>query len=163
MKQPKLKVSRPPIQMPLVPRFLVMGKCMIKSPSVTKQEIANYWKQRRMVEEDHLSAAIKAAAWKRAQNLSEHDYQQFEYSLKANDEYEKQNNKGNGDNKEIRVGIKDWWMKSEYSYLNQPTINLVDNCRRRYSTYTPQILCDKYDPQLQHSEFNRGFYIDQMA
>lgn len=70
MKQPKLKVSRPPIQMPLVPRFLVMGKCMIKSPSVTKQEIANYWKQRRMVEEDHLSAAIKAAAWKRAQNLS---------------------------------------------------------------------------------------------
>ncbi|CAI9763045.1 unnamed protein product [Fraxinus pennsylvanica] len=130
-----------------------MGKRMIKSPSVTKQEIANYWKQRRMVEEDHLSAALKAAARKRAQNFSEHDYQQFEYSLKQNDEYEKENNKGIGDNEEMRVGIKDWWMKSEYSYLNQPTINLVDNRRRRYSTYTPQILCDKSDPRLRHTEF----------
>lgn len=136
---------------------------MIKSPSVTKQEIANYWKQRRMVEEDHLSAALKAAARKRAQKFSEHDYQQFEYSLKENDEYEKENNKGNGDNEEKRVGIKDWWMKSEYSYLNQPTINLVDNRRRRRSTYTPQILCGKSNPRLQHTEFTRGFYIDRMA
>lgn len=39
-------------------------------PSVTNQEIARYWKQRRMVEDDHFYAAIKAAARLRARNLS---------------------------------------------------------------------------------------------
>lgn len=59
MKQPKLKVSWPPTPMLLVPRFLVMGKCMLVLPNVAKLEIDNYWKQRHMLEEDHLSAAIK--------------------------------------------------------------------------------------------------------
>lgn len=38
--------------------------------SVTNQEIARYWQQRHMVEEDHLVAAIKASARLRARNLS---------------------------------------------------------------------------------------------
>lgn len=38
--------------------------------SVTKQEIAKFWRQKRIEEEDHLLAAIKAAACIRACNLS---------------------------------------------------------------------------------------------
>ncbi|KAL0439028.1 UNVERIFIED_CONTAM: hypothetical protein Slati_2385800 [Sesamum latifolium] len=90
---------------------------MVKSlvaPSVTQQQIADYWRQRRMIEEDHLSAAIKAAARIRAQNLSENDYLQFEASLEDDENMENEN-KNNGkasnrkdENEEIRVGIKDW-------------------------------------------------------
>ncbi|KAL2505857.1 hypothetical protein Adt_21478 [Abeliophyllum distichum] len=133
MKQPEFKFRRSLTQMSPMQRFLGMDKHMLKS--VTKQEIASYWKQRRAVEEEHLSAAIKAAARIRAQNLSEHDYRQFEYSLKENDEIEKEkNSRGKDDNEDIWVRTKDWWKKSEYSYLNQPTSNLVDSPRRRYST-----------------------------
>lgn len=38
--------------------------------SVTKREIAKFWRQKRIVEEDHLLAAIKAAARLRARNLT---------------------------------------------------------------------------------------------
>lgn len=38
--------------------------------SVTNKQIARYWNQRRRLEEDHLFAAVKAAARLRARNLS---------------------------------------------------------------------------------------------
>lgn len=38
--------------------------------SVTKREISEFWRQKRVDEEDHLLAAIKAAARIRARNLS---------------------------------------------------------------------------------------------
>lgn len=42
--------------------------------SITKQEIARFWRQKRIDEEDHLLAAIKAAARIRAHNLSVRAY-----------------------------------------------------------------------------------------
>lgn len=42
--------------------------------SITKQEIARFWRQKRIDEEDHLLAAIKAAAHIRARNLSVRSY-----------------------------------------------------------------------------------------
>lgn len=94
--------------------------------SVTNQEIARYWQQRHMVEEDHLVAAIKAAARLRARNFSEDDYLRFQDSLREAEDG------GGGDkvyggryrNKaaERRVGVKDWWTKSKYAYLNQPAV-----------------------------------------
>ncbi|PIN22103.1 hypothetical protein CDL12_05193 [Handroanthus impetiginosus] len=107
--------------------------------SVTNQEIAYYWKRRRMVEEDHLYAALKAAARVRARNLSDYDYLQFQDSLKEDYEStEKQNTSKSFGEKEIRVGIKDWWTKSNYAYLNQPAMKMFDSPRRQYYTYLPQ-------------------------
>lgn len=45
--------------------------------------------------------------------------------------------------KEVRVGIKDWWTKSKYAYLNQPALESMDHPRRT-SSYTPN--CFSYKP-----------------
>ncbi|XP_058008118.1 uncharacterized protein LOC110642215 [Hevea brasiliensis] len=107
--------------------------------SVTNQEIAKFWRQKHIEEEDHLFAAEKAAA-------REEDYKRFEESLKDENgtrdtkEYNinatlssstKDENK-----KEVRVGIKDWWTKSKYAYLNQPAIELMVPAKRS-SNYVP--------------------------
>ncbi|KAA8532025.1 hypothetical protein F0562_006833 [Nyssa sinensis] len=39
--------------------------------------------------------------------------------------------------KELRVGIKDWWTKSKYAYLNQPAIESMDTPKRQTTTYIP--------------------------
>lgn len=99
----------------------------ISSGSVTRREIERFWKKRRSVEEEHFLAAIKAAARLRASRLSEEDYLVFLEENKMEDEAghdatASRNNKPNTENKaqEIHVGIKDWWTKSKYAYLNEP-------------------------------------------
>ncbi|KAK8673322.1 hypothetical protein V6N13_111668 [Hibiscus sabdariffa] len=121
--------------------------------SVTNREIAEFWRQKHAEQEDHFLAAIKAAARKRARNLSEEDYKSFEESL-SNEEYDTKqnttaptnNSTGNGQNNEVRVGIKDWWTKSKYAYLNQPAVESTDSRRRRASTYIPNFLNYKPAP-----------------
>lgn len=51
----------------------VKGKKMI-TKSITKLEIERYWKNKHIEEEDHLFAAIKAAARIRARNLTVSTY-----------------------------------------------------------------------------------------
>ncbi|XP_030496055.2 uncharacterized protein LOC115711996 [Cannabis sativa] len=131
---------RPPPPPPL-PMFLWAKKT--NPESVTKQEIAMFWRQKRIEEEDHLLAAIKTAARIRARNLSEEDYKCFEESLM--DEEKDENNRVSSTN-EIRVGIKDWWTKSKYAYLNQPAIKTRDPPKvgRSSTTYVPN--CFTYNP-----------------
>lgn len=123
--------------------------------SITKQEIARFWRQKRIDEEDHLFAAIKAAARIRAHNLSEEEYKRFEESLKYDDDGTTEkvvpdaNNSKESKNNEVRVGIKDWWTKSKYAYLNQPAIGSTDTPKKRTSTYTPN--CFTYKPVPLHS------------
>lgn len=93
------------------------------------------------MEEDHLLAAIKAAARLRARNLTEQEYLSFELSLKC-DHDEDEVNKVDVD-KEVRVGIKDWWTKSKYAYLNQPALASMDPPKKRTSTYVPNYLSYK--------------------
>lgn len=62
-------VRRSPPPPPPLPKFRVISKPRGEE-SVTKREIAKFWKQKRIVEEDHLLAAIKAAARLRARNLT---------------------------------------------------------------------------------------------
>uniref|UniRef100_A0A2P2IM93 Uncharacterized protein n=1 Tax=Rhizophora mucronata TaxID=61149 RepID=A0A2P2IM93_RHIMU len=57
----------PPPSPPPLPRFWVRKTV---TQSVTNQEIAKFWRQKRIEEEDHLLAAIKAAARIRARKLS---------------------------------------------------------------------------------------------
>lgn len=60
----------PPPPLPL-PRFWIKKTI---TESVTNQEIAKFWRQKRIDEEDHLLAAIKAAARMRARNFSVRSY-----------------------------------------------------------------------------------------
>ncbi|CDP01843.1 unnamed protein product [Coffea canephora] len=140
----------PPPPVPPLPKFSCTANPAIKRPtvvSVTNQEIAMYWRQRSMVEEDHLLAAIKAAARIRARNLSEDDYRRFEESLKEDDDGKEKDTAAESFSqkdekiKELRVGIKDWWTKSKYAYLNQPVIESMDTPKRRASAYIPQFCC----------------------
>ena len=67
----------PPPPPPPLPRFRVAGKSPEKAmitESVTNREIAKFWRQKRMEEEDHLLAALKAAARIRAQKLAVSPY-----------------------------------------------------------------------------------------
>ncbi|XVF18090.1 hypothetical protein REPUB_Repub10bG0181600 [Reevesia pubescens] len=139
--KPKQANPPPPPPPPPLPRFWARKTT---SDSVTNREIAKFWRQKRIEEEDHLLAAIKAAARIRARNLSEEDYKCFEESLCDEDDQAKENitapinnSKGDEKNNEIRVGIKDWWTKSKYAYLNQPAVESMGNPKRRASTYIP--------------------------
>lgn len=62
------RAATPPPPPPL-PKFRIISKPRAEE-SVTKREIAKFWRQKRIVEEDHLLAAIKAAARLRARNLT---------------------------------------------------------------------------------------------
>jgi hypothetical protein len=70
----------PPPPLPL-PRFWVKKTI---TESVTNQEIAKFWRQKHIDEEDHLLAAIMAAARMRARNLSVRSYMTpiFRYLIK---------------------------------------------------------------------------------
>ncbi|XP_016201422.1 uncharacterized protein LOC107642542 [Arachis ipaensis] len=152
----KRVVPRPPPPPPL-PKFRGFTRPRAEE-SVTNREIARFWRQKRIEEEDHLLAAIKAAARLRARNLSEEDYLNFELSLR--DESDEGDTKEKmvkgvvvpndcrklGKDKEVRVGIKDWWTKSKYAYLNQPAIDSMDPSKKRISsTYVPN--CMSYNPK----------------
>ncbi|KAH7519877.1 hypothetical protein FEM48_Zijuj08G0083900 [Ziziphus jujuba var. spinosa] len=141
----KDSVPPPPPPPPPFPRFSVRKSVPL---SVTNQEIAKFWRNKLIVEEDHLLAAIKAAARLRARNLSEEDYRCFEESLDDKDRESKAvimtDIKNNEKNNEVRVGIKDWWTKSNYAYLNQPAMDSKDHPKRRTSNYVPN--CFPYKP-----------------
>ncbi|BAT99937.1 hypothetical protein LR48_Vigan499s005400 [Vigna angularis] len=150
-------VPRSPVPPPPPPPLPKFSKRKPEE-SVTNREIARFWRQKRIEEEDHLLAAIKAAARLRARNLTEQDYQRFELSLKTDNDYaetEKESVKWKAEtnvhsktlakDQEVRVGIKDWWTKSKYAYLNQPAIDSMDLPKKRSSTYVPNFL--SYQPK----------------
>lgn len=156
--QMKKKAPPPPPPLPAW-RLICSRKLLFKpmaAPSLTKQEIAKYWKQKRKTEEDHFLDAIKAAARIRARNFSEENYKHFVDSLKQDDD-DKENemateniSKIDDNIKEKRVGIKDWWTKSKYAYLNQPAVKSME---RQGSTYIPQLYCYKAPPPPVTSTF----------
>uniref|UniRef100_A0A7N0U5N3 Uncharacterized protein n=1 Tax=Kalanchoe fedtschenkoi TaxID=63787 RepID=A0A7N0U5N3_KALFE len=133
------KRMNPPLQPPLPKR--VKGKKMT-AKSITKLEIERYWKNKHMEEEDHLFAAIKAAARIKARNLTEEIYKRFEESLKENKlndhDIDMNKNPANKDeySEEQTLGIKDWWTKSKHAYLNQPAIG-ISGKKKRSSSYIP--------------------------
>nr|XP_010943471.1 protein PRRC2A [Elaeis guineensis] len=133
---------------------------MVKS--VTRDEIDMFWRRKRMEEEDHLLAAQKAAARIRAKALKEEDYKRFEESLReATMDCDEKGDGGKeasgGDNKEeLRMGIKDWWTKSKYAYLNQPAIkSMAESAALKHatSTYIPQKNCFCYFSPAAHQVY----------
>ncbi|XP_054824269.1 uncharacterized protein LOC129322177 [Prosopis cineraria] len=139
-------VARPPPPPPPLPRFPAFSRHGAEE-SVTRREIARFWRQKRIEEHDHLLAAIKAAAKLRARNLTEQDYMIFQESLeKERGEDDARKSKNDAKGKEVRVGIKDWWTKSKYAYLNQPAIDSTEPPKKRGSTYIPNCLSYKHRP-----------------
>ncbi|CAL9160829.1 unnamed protein product [Musa hybrid cultivar] len=142
----KKKVSMIPAKMvPPLPSATPEARKPAVVRSVTRDEIDKYWMTRRMIEEDHLLAAEKAAARIRAKALKEEDYRRFEESLKEMLNSAEENEDGKeGDEEELQIGIKDWWTKSKFAYLNQPAIkSMGENAtpKRPTSTYIPQHIC----------------------
>ncbi|THU69370.1 hypothetical protein C4D60_Mb08t13700 [Musa balbisiana] len=139
------KTSAPP------PRPLSSPMKPIKVRSFTREEIDRYWRTRRMVEEDHLLFAEKAVARIRAKALKKDDHQQFEELPKEMLE-EDVKKKTSSENEELRIGIKDWWTKSKYAYLNQPAIrSMGDNAaaeRANATTYLLQKACCYSPPDM---------------
>ncbi|XP_048607170.1 uncharacterized protein LOC125583750 isoform X1 [Brassica napus] len=123
----------PPPPLPPSPGY---GSRKIDGDSITNIQIKKFWRQKQIIEEEHLFAAIKAASRVRARNLSvrplvltilDEDYKRFEESLDMEDS-----------EIEAQEGIKDWWMKSKYAYLNQPALGSSDSLKRkRFSSYVP--------------------------
>ncbi|KAK4262027.1 hypothetical protein QN277_027640 [Acacia crassicarpa] len=143
-------VLRPPPPPPPFPKFRVSSRARSEE-SVTKREIARFWRQKRIEEEDHLLAAIKAAAKLRSRNLTEQDYLSFQEFLdnergEDNDLEKKKLMVTDAQDQEVRVGIKDWWTKSKYAYLNQPAIASMEPPKKRASSYIPNCLSYKPNP-----------------
>ncbi|XP_042409031.1 uncharacterized protein LOC121998262 [Zingiber officinale] len=115
--------------------------------SITVEEINQYWRMKRMIQEDHLLAAEKAVAKIRAKSLKEEDYRKFEESLEETlDEAKGEGKTQANHNGEMETWIRfrDWWTKSKYSYLNQPaTESMGQNATTKHptSTYIPQYTC----------------------
>jgi len=55
---------------PLLPPSQGYGSRKIHGDSITNKQIKKFWRQKQIIEEDHLYSAIKAAARVRARNLS---------------------------------------------------------------------------------------------
>ncbi|PKI59935.1 uncharacterized protein LOC116198955 [Punica granatum] len=139
----------PPPLPPLLPRS--WARRTASAECITNREIAEFWRRKRTEEEDHLLAAIKAAARVRARKFSADNYKHFIESLEDADDDPKGKNSDTAASRntenyenEVRVGIKDWWTKSNYAYLNQPALGLVEKPRSRASSYTPN--CFSYKP-----------------
>ncbi|KAI3960669.1 hypothetical protein MKX01_003843 [Papaver californicum] len=154
----------PPPPPPPLPRYYYWGRPASSTWSATNEEIAGFWRQKKINEEEHFLAAIKAAARIRARNLNEEDYRKFEESL--NEEEHDEGNKMKEDNnkmedgsvnKEIRVGIKDWWTKSKYAYLNQPAEESMKKTKKT-TTYVPNNLAFYKPLQTQPLVTSFGVY-----
>ncbi|KAJ3680476.1 hypothetical protein LUZ60_016754 [Juncus effusus] len=125
----------------------------VEVTSVTRDEINSFWRMKKMIEEEHLMAAQKAAARLRAKSLKEEDYRRFEQLLKEilddQDDLEKE---------EVQAGIiKDWWTKSKYAYLNQPAVKSMGDITKQHGytyTYVPQKICFSF-----YSKPSNQFFI----
>ena len=63
------KSSMPPPPPPLPPSPGYVSR-KIEGDSITNKQIKKFWRQKQIIEEEHIFAAIKAAARVRARNLS---------------------------------------------------------------------------------------------
>ncbi|CAN8257759.1 unnamed protein product [Cochlearia groenlandica] len=144
----KKSLMSPPLP-PLTPS-LGYGSRKIDGDNITNKQIKKFWRQKQIIEEEHLFAAIKAAARVRARNLSDVDYKSFEESLDMDDS-----------ETEDHKGSKDWWTKSKYAYLNQPALGSADDSlkkkKKRLSSYVPN--CFSFKPNSPSMQLHSMSFI----
>uniref|UniRef100_A0ACD5V3M4 Uncharacterized protein n=1 Tax=Avena sativa TaxID=4498 RepID=A0ACD5V3M4_AVESA len=121
--------------------------------SITRKEIDGFWRRKETEEEERRLAAEKKAARTKAKTLKVEDYMLFEQMIR---EILEEGNEGDKARKmervirknniwtEARVGIKHWWKRSTYAYLNEPAVTTsVDENGRSTLTCIPQDRCAK--------------------
>ncbi|KQJ84033.1 uncharacterized protein LOC100821464 [Brachypodium distachyon] len=128
--------------------------------SITRAEINGFWRRKETEEEERRLAAEKEAARTKAKALKMEDYMLFEQMIR---EILKEGNEGDGARRtetgitknskmvgiaasgaEARIGIKHWWKRSTYAYLNEPavTTSTDENGRTKHAIiYFPQERC----------------------
>ncbi|XP_066346519.1 uncharacterized protein [Miscanthus floridulus] len=117
--------------------------------SITRAEIDEFWRRKEVEAEERRLAAEKEAARIEAKTLKQmEDYVLFEQMIS---EILKEGNKGDGatmapaatGGTEARmVGIKHWWTRSAYAYLNSPALSMDGNGRSKHvASYVPQERC----------------------
>ncbi|OEL13275.1 hypothetical protein BAE44_0025707 [Dichanthelium oligosanthes] len=116
--------------------------------SITRAEIGEFWRRKEVEAEERRLAAEKEAARIKAKTLKMEDYELFEQMIR---EILEEGNTGDGativpvaaGGTEARIiGIKHWWTRSAYAYLNAPALSMDENGRsKRATTYVPQERC----------------------
>ncbi|GJN02078.1 hypothetical protein PR202_ga19396 [Eleusine coracana subsp. coracana] len=113
--------------------------------SITRAEIEEFWRRKEVEEEDQRLAAEKEAARIKAKAFKMEDYVFFEQMIR---EILEEGNKGDisRTNTEARIGIKHWWRRSTYAYLNEPALTSMDEKGRSKLalTYFPQERCTRF-------------------
>ncbi|KAF8656438.1 hypothetical protein HU200_060711 [Digitaria exilis] len=116
--------------------------------SITRAEIDEFWRRKEVEAEERRLAAEKEAARIKAKTLKMEDYALFEQMIR---EILKEGTIGDGatmgadapGGTEARIiGIKHWWTRSAYAYLNTPALSMDKNGgSKRAITYVPQERC----------------------
>ncbi|EES11260.1 hypothetical protein BDA96_06G194200 [Sorghum bicolor] len=119
--------------------------------SITRTEIDEFWRRKEVEAEERRLAAEKEAARIKAKTLKIEDYVLFEQMIR---EILKEGSKEDGatmapattGGTEARIiGIKHWWTRSAYAYLNSPTSSMDGNGRSKHvGPYVPQERCTMF-------------------
>ncbi|CAN6268879.1 unnamed protein product [Urochloa humidicola] len=119
--------------------------------SITRAEIDEFWRRKEVEAEEHRLSAEKEAARINAKMLKMEDYALFEQMIR---EILDEGNTGDGatmvpaaaNSTEARsIGIKHWWTRSAYAYLNAPALSMDKNGgSKRVITYAPQERCTMF-------------------
>uniref|UniRef100_A0ACD5YXC7 Uncharacterized protein n=1 Tax=Avena sativa TaxID=4498 RepID=A0ACD5YXC7_AVESA len=148
------KTAIAPVSRPSAPLYRPHGPCVLprrmvgQVQSITRAEIDNFWRRKKLEEEEHRLAHEKAAARIKVRSLKQEEYMLFEQRIKGTveDNFEKTMegevtniSEEDSRNIQIRTGIKDWWRKSSCAYLNEPAATAIDDSRpSKDTTYIPQ-------------------------
>lgn len=116
--------------------------------SITRAEIDEFWSRKEVEAEERRLAAEKEAARIRAKTLKMEDYVLYEQMVR---EILMEGNGGDGSAMAAAatggteaqiVGIKHWWTRSAYAYLNTPALSMDGNGRSKHAIpYVPQERC----------------------
>ncbi|CAN6235916.1 unnamed protein product [Urochloa humidicola] len=119
--------------------------------SITRVEIDEFWRRKEVEAEERRLAAEKEAARIKAKMLKMEDYALFEKMIREILEEENAGDRATmvpaaADSTEARIiGIRHWWTRSAYAYLNAPALSMDENGgSKRAITYVPQERCTMF-------------------
>jgi regulator of protease activity HflC (stomatin/prohibitin superfamily) len=136
--------------------------------SITRAEIDKFWRRTEVEAEERLLAAEKEAARIMAKALKMEDYVLFEQMM---GEILKEGNTGDGataamvpaagGGTEARIiGIKHWWTRSTYAYLNAPALSMDEKGGSKHAiTYVPQERCTMFFSSTPCQPYSTAFAI----
>ncbi|KAG2573983.1 uncharacterized protein LOC120641426 isoform X4 [Panicum virgatum] len=135
--------------------------------SITRAEIDEFWRRKEVEAEERRLAAEKEAARIMAKTLKMEDYALFEQMMREILE----GNTGDGatasmvpaatGGTEARIiGIKHWWTRSTYAYLNAPALSMDEMGGSKHAiTHVPQERCTMFFSSTPCQPYSTAFAI----